>query len=311
MNMNKKIRFVFCALWAAVVAGCGHGAEDRLPLVHAHRGGAALYPENTIEAMVNAVRLGVPVLEMDLQVTRDSCVVVSHDAYLNAEKALTPAGKDIPEGKDKEEYRIYDMDYDSLRLYDVGSKPHPAYPGRVNLKCHVPLFSELVENVENAAWSLGDTVYYNVEIKSDPSKDGVYSPDYRTYADLCMRAMLARRLGSRLLVQCFDPRTLNYLHERYPSVRLSYLVEDSVASFEEMMARLDFTPQVFSPESRLLTEEMMEAARAKGMEVVPWTVDDREEVERLRKLGVDAIITNRPDRVMEWLGYPAPARSAR
>ena len=123
-----------------------------------------------------------------------------------------------------------------------------------------------------------------------------------------MQVMLSKDLGDRLLVQCFDPRTLNYLHERYPSVRLSYLVEDSVASFEEMMSRLDFTPQVFSPESRLLTKDMMRAARAKGMEIVPWTVDDRKEAERLKRLGVDAIITNRPDRVMEWLGYPVPKR---
>ena len=81
-----------------------------------------------------------------------------------------------------------------------------------------------------------------------------------------------------------------------------------MATFDEMMSRLDFTPQVFSPESRLLTEDMMRAAWEKGMEVAPWTVDDREEVERLKRLGVDAIITNCPDRVMEWLGYPALKR---
>ena len=257
--------------------------------------------------MVNAVRIGVPVMELDLQVTKDSCVVVSHDAYLNAAKALTPEGKEIPAGKDKD-YRIYGMDYDSLRLYDVGSKPNPDYPGRVNTPCRIPLLSDLIDNVENTAKATKDTVRYNIEIKSDPAKDGVFSPDYRTYADLCMQVMLSKDLGDRLLVQCFDPRTLNYLHERYPSVRLSYLVEDSVASFEEMMSRLDFTPQVFSPESRLLTKDMMRAARAKGMEIVPWTVDDRKEAERLKRLGVDAIITNRPDRVMEWLGYPVPKR---
>lgn len=304
--MKSKTRFALYALCAVLATGCGNG-EEKQPLVHAHRGGAALYPENTIEAMVNAVRIGVPVMELDLQVTKDSCVVVSHDAYLNAAKALTPEGKEIPAGKDRD-YRIYGMDYDSLRLYDVGSKPNPDYPGRVNTPCRIPLLSDLIDNVENTAKATKDTVRYNIEIKSDPAKDGVFSPDYRTYADLCMQVMLSKDLGDRLLVQCFDPRTLNYLHERYPSVRLSYLVEDSVASFEEMMSRLDFIPQVFSPESRLLTKDMMRAARAKGMEIVPWTVDDRKEAERLKRLGVDAIITNRPDRVMEWLGYPVPKR---
>ena len=289
--MKLKTRFTLYALCAVLATGCGNG-EEKLPLVHAHRGGAALYPENTIEAMVNAVRIGVPVMELDLQVTKDSCVVVSHDAYLNTAKALTPEGKEIPADKDKD-YRIYGMDYDSLRLYDVGSKPNPDYPGRVNMPCRIPLLSDLIDNVENTAKATKDTVRYNIEIKS-----GLKG----------MQVMLSKDLGDRLLVQCFDPRTLNYLHERYPSVRLSYLVEDSVASFEEMMSRLDFIPQVFSPESRLLTKDMMRAARAKGMEIVPWTVDDRKEAERLKRLGVDAIITNRPDRVMEWLGYPVPKR---
>ena len=95
-----------------------------------------------------------------------------------------------------------------------------------------------------------------------------------------------------------------YLHEKYPDVRLSYLVEDKNATFEELMARLDFVPQVYSPESDMLTEEIAGKVRAKGMELAPWTVDDKPETERLKTLGVDAIITNQPDSVMRWLGYP-------
>lgn len=70
------------------------------------------------------------------------------------------------------------------------------------------------------------------------------------------------------------------------------------------MSRLNFVPQVFSPESDMLTEEVTEKAHVQGMEIAPWTVDGKQEVERLKKLGVDAIITNRPDSVMRWLDYP-------
>ena len=90
--MKSKTRFALYALCAVLATGCDDG-EEKLPLVHAHRGGAALYPENTIEAMVNAVRIGVPVMELDLQVTKDSLVVVSHDAYLNADKGLGTDGR--------------------------------------------------------------------------------------------------------------------------------------------------------------------------------------------------------------------------
>lgn len=304
--MKSRLWLTACLGLAAGMAfyGCQAPVKEKLPVVHAHRGGAALYPENTILAMTHAAAIGVPVMELDLHVTKDSMVVVSHDAYLNHIKALTPEGDTIPPDSDRN-YKIYAMTYDSLRRYDVGSRPNPAWPERKNVKCSVPLATDLIDSVELLTGSNGMTpVSYNIEIKSDPSKDGVYSPDYKTFADLCMKVLLSKNLGDRLLVQCFDVRTLNYLHEKYPSVRLSYLVEDKDATFEELMSRLNFVPQVYSPESDMLTEEVVEKVRAKGMEAAPWTVDDRQEVERLKQLGVDAIITNQPDSVMIWLGYP-------
>lgn len=303
--MKIRLWLFACLLLVAgtVLDGCQAPVKEKLPVVHAHRGGASLYPENTVLAMVHAAAAGVPVMELDLHVTKDSIVVVSHDAYLNHDKALTPEGEPIPADKDRD-YKIYAMTYDSLRRYDVGSLPNPAYSRRKNVKCCVPPVADLIDSVELFTKSNGIApVSYNIEIKSDPLKDGIYSPDYRTFADLCMKVLLGKKLGKRLLVQCFDVRTLNYLHEKYPDVRLSYLVEDKNATFEELMSRLDFVPQVYSPESDMLTEEVAGKVHAKGMELAPWTVDEKPEVERLKKLGVDAIITNQPDSVMRWLGY--------
>lgn len=304
--MKSRLWSSACLLLAAgtVLDGCQASVKEKLPVVHAHRGGAALYPENTILAMTHAAAIGVPVMELDLHVTKDSMVVVSHDAFLNHVKVLTSQGETIPASKDRD-YKIYAMTYDSLRRYDVGSLPNPAYPGRKNVKCCVPLVTDLIDSVELLTKSNGIApVSYNIEIKSDPLKDGIYSPDYRAFADLCMKVLLSKKLGDRLLVQCFDVRTLNYLHEKYPNVRLSYLVEDKNATFEELMSRLNFVPQVYSPESDMLTEEIAVKVREKGMELAPWTVDDKPEVERLKKLGIDAIISNQPDSVMRWLGYP-------
>lgn len=286
---------------ALALAACQHPAgRTQEIIVQAHRGGAALYPENTIPAMLHAVALGVPVLEMDLHVTRDSQVVVSHDAFLNHLKALTPEGDTIPAALERG-YLIYSMDYDSLRRYDVGSLPRTAYPERVSLECHIPLVTELIDSVEQTVGRLGlPPVGYNIEIKSDPSKDGISSPDYRTFATLCTEALLSRRLGDRLLVQCFDVRTLNFLHARYPSLRLAYLVEETGTGFGRQMELLDFVPEVYSPESRMVTEEVVKQAHDRGMKIVPWTVDDRDEALRLKSLGVDGIISNRPDSMMVW-----------
>ena len=137
----------------------------KLPIVHAHRGGAAIYPENTIPAMLHAVEIGVPMLELDLHVTRDSQVVVSHDAYMNPIKALKPNGEEIPIDSARM-YSIYSMTYYSLKRYDVGSRPNPAFPNRKNLKCSVPLVSDLIDSVEHYTQSKGLChVGYNIEIK--------------------------------------------------------------------------------------------------------------------------------------------------
>lgn len=292
MNTRHLLLAACCLL-----AACANRPSDS-PLIHAHRGGAALYPENTLPAMLHAVDLGVPVLEMDMHVTRDSQVVTSHDAYLNPVKALMPDGSGIPPGCDS--IYIYSMDYDSLARYDVGSRPNPAFPHRKSLPCRVPRIGELIDSVEHYVARKGlAPVSYNIEIKSSPRKDSICTPDYRTFADLCMQELLIHNLGDRLLVQCFDPRALNYVHGRYPDVRLSYLVEDTVASFGELMSRLDFVPQVISPHYSMVDADFMDEARKLNMEVAPWTVDDPKEAERLTRLGVDAIITNDPPALMK------------
>ena len=232
---------------ALLLQGCRVPADDKLPLVHAHRGGAALYPENTIVAMTHSAASGVPVMELDLQVTLDSQVVVAHDACLAPSRTLGPDGTLLADGPAME-YRIYGMSYDSLRRYDVGTVPDPAFPRRRSVKACVPLVTDLIGCVEQTVRNHRlPSVGYNVEIKSSPSSDGVYTPGYRAYADLCMRALLSCRLGDRLLVQSFDPRVLDYLHTAYPGVRLSYLVEDSTLSFDRQLALLSFVPQVYSP----------------------------------------------------------------
>lgn len=286
---------------AAVIGGCGCSTEDKKPVIHAHRGGAALFPENTIVAMLGAVEMCVPVLELDLHMTRDSVVVVSHDAVLPALRTLTEDGDALAEG-DSLSYSIYSMDYDSLSRFDVGSLADPRWPRRENIRCCVPRLSDLVDTVEQMTATLGlHPVGYNVEIKSDPSKDHIYTPDYRTFADECMRVLLSKDLGYRLIIQCFDVRTLNYLRGKYPTLCLSYLVEDTGLSFDEQLALLDFVPQYYSPESGMLTREVVDRAHEMGMKVLPWTVDTEQEALRLRELGVDAIITDCPDSMAVWL----------
>ncbi len=275
--------------------------------VQAHRGGAGLMPENTIEAMKHALDMGVNTLELDLQVSEDGQVVVSHDPYFHYRYAIRPDGSYVQKGEPKE--YIYQMPYSEVAKYDVGSRPSEVWPEKACIKTVKPLAGDLIDFVENYTKEMGySPVRYNIEIKSFKGDgEGVNMPTYDAFATICCKFLNSKYLDERLVVQCFDARTLNYIHEKYPELILSYLVGAKAPSFEEYMAKLKFTPQWLSPHHSITDEELVRKCREKGMKLVPWTVDKPEDIERMIKLGVEAIISNYPDRVlMQTRGFVFP-----
>ena len=267
--------------------------------IQAHRGGIGLMPENTIPAMINAIKLGVNTLEMDLNISKDRKVVVSHDPYMNYKFVTKPDGTFISQEETKE-YKLYNMTYDSIRKFDTGMKPHPDFKGQKKLRTYKPLISELIDSVENFVKKKGySPMRYNIEIKSSVTNDNLFSPVYNEFADLAIEVLLSKNLGDRLVVQCFDVRTLNYLHNKYSGVRLSYLVDKNAGKFEDFMSQINFTPEYLSPHYSLVDEELVSKCRALGIKIVPWTVDKPEDIQRILGLKVDAIISNYPDRVID------------
>ena len=260
--------------------------------VQAHRGGAGLMPENTIPAMKNALDLKVNTLEFDLQLSADGQVVVSHDNYFHPRYATRPDGTLIRE-EDPKEY-LYTMPYDSIAKYDVGQRFVDRWPTQQKMAVCKPLASDLIDFAEGYA---GEPVNYNIEIKSWPGEgEGTLWPEYHVFCDTCIPVLLSKNLGKRLIVQCFDTRALNYMHQKWPELTLSYLTEDyDGGDIEKLLENLDFVPQWWSPESSVVTPENVAWCHERGIGVVPWTVDDPAEMRRLVKCGVEAIISNYPD----------------
>ena len=271
------------------------------PLIHAHRGGAAEYPENTIEAMLHAASIGVPVLELDVHVSADSLVVVSHDPYMSPKKALRPSGKKVLRGT-QFRHILFNMPYSKIATYDVGSLPNKDYPNRVNIPCKMPLLGELIREVEEfTRINQIAPITNNIEIKSHAMKDNRMTPQYDTFIQLVMEVLAPYYLGNRLIIQSFDERTLNYLHAAYPDLQLSYLIEGRRYPIKDMSEKLQFTPTILSPHYQLVNPDLVEQCHRRGIQIVPWTVDHRPDILFLWDMGVDGIITNCPKQALEWI----------
>ena len=282
-------------IYAAI--GCGRGPANQ-PLdgfdAQAHRGGRGLMPENTIESEKKTIDLNTT-LEMDLQISKDSQVVLSHDAYINADFSLTPEGEAMTK-KDGQSRLIFNMPYDSVKKYDVGSKPHPGFKRQLNFLAYKPLLSDLIDSVEAYAKTKGHVNHYNIEIKSSPKADSLHYPSLAFYVSAAMKVIEQKGIAQRTMIQSFDSRALKLIKENYPKMATSYLVsKKDTGSVAHYIGKLGFSPNVFSPEYSLVTPKMVAEFHEKNIKVIPWTVNSLEEMKDLKKMGVDGIISDYPD----------------
>ncbi|HUC81355.1 MAG TPA: glycerophosphodiester phosphodiesterase family protein [Flavisolibacter sp.] len=289
-------RNTILAVIASGLVACGTTQQATAPTQsgldkQGHRGSRGLMPENTIPAMMKALELGVTTLEMDVVISKDNKVVVSHDVYFHQNITTTPEGKTLTKAE-AEKRLLYTMPYDSIRKYDVGLKPHPDFPRQQKLAVQKPLLADLLD----AAEKQNKNIHYNIEIKSKPDNDGKKHPPIEEFVDLAMAVINAKGTAARTTIQSFDPRALQVMHRKYPAVTTSLLMEGSdKRTLDEQLQQLGFTPNVYSPHFSLVTPALMEQCRQKNIKVVPWTVNTMEEMQRLIALKVDGIITDYPD----------------
>lgn len=257
-----------------------------------HRGARGLYPENTIGAMEEALKYPVTTLELDVVVSKDMKVVVSHEPWMSKEFCQDPDGKRV-KGR---EHNIYKMTYDEIQRFDCGSLPHPRFPHQQKISVGKPLLDKLLSVTEETLKKIKrEQVQYNIEIKStiEDERDG-FQPDYKAFTDLVVKTIRNHLKDERFYLQSFDWRVLRYLHEKYPEIQLSALIETEVNP-QESLKKLGFHPQVFSPDFTLLKKEHVKAFHALNIKVIPWTVNTVPEIEMLLRMNVDGIITDYPN----------------
>ena len=284
--------------------------------IQGHRGARGLRPENTIPAFLFALDSGVTTLEMDVAITKDKFVVVSHEPWMSAEICLDPNGNDFPK-KEEMKYNIYQMTYEHVKQFDCGLKSNERFPEQQKMKVHKPLLSEVIIAVENHIKNFSTyEVDYNIEIKSMPEGDKKFHPTPEEYSELVFNLVDQYIPLERLVIQSFDFRVLKYWHEKHPEVRLAALVENK-KTVDQNLNALGFIPSIYSPDFKLLTNESVEYLHTKTftrpeptdkkstttsnkLRVIPWTVNEIDDMLVLKGMGVDGFITDYPDRAAKF-----------
>jgi glycerophosphoryl diester phosphodiesterase len=279
--------------------------------IEAHRGGRALFPENTLPSFANALTMGVGTLELDIGVTQDGVIVVSHERGLNPDLARDADGAYVaPPGIPFVRLRLEDV-----KKYDVGQiRPDSTYaaqfPGqRVVPGTRIPTLAEVVQLVRQS----GDThVRLNIETKIDPDHPEE-SPDPERFVALLLRQ---EKFNGRVMVQSFDWRTLLLVQKLAPEIPTVYLTVQAGSSptvFLDKPSRwtAGFDPvdhgkslpraikaaggAIWSPYFGDVNPDLISEAHGLGLSVVVWTVNKPADITRMIDIGVDGIISDHPD----------------
>jgi glycerophosphoryl diester phosphodiesterase len=314
---------------AAVIAVSLLAAADALAFdLEGHRGARGLAPENTLEAFSTAIAIGVSTLELDLGMTRDDVLVVSHDSFLNPDHTRGPDGKFLP----AQGPAIRSLILAELKRYDVGRlKPGTSYAASFPQQrgmdgIRIPALTEVFDLVRGAGAS---HIRFNIETKLTPTS-AADTPDPDTFAAALAQVVREADLNERVSIQSFDWRTLVAMRRIAPDIQRVCLTidggtEDTLRRGEPgaspWTAGFDIDElggsvprlvaaagcSVWSPLFHNLTRDSLAQSKSLGLAVVPWTVNDRSQMQHLIALGVDGIITDYPDRLRAVMAERAMA----
>lgn len=263
--------------------------------VHGHRGARGIAPENSLPGFIEAIELGVNTLELDLVVSKDSLLVVSHEPFFSPDFCLDTLSRRIP--KDST-INMYELTHEEIKMFDCGSIGNPRFPDQEKISVYKPLFSEVIDSVESFIENKKlNPVFYNVELKTKKSTDGKFHPSPESFADLVYQMISEKKIKDRVVIQSFDFRTLQYFNGNYPEVKLAMLIENELP-WRNNLDSLGFTPGIYSCYYKLLSQQKVKELQQAEMEVIPWTVNNVEDIEEVLAWGVDGIISDYPNRVI-------------
>ena len=262
-----------------------------------HRGARGLLPENTLPAFLRALSYSeVTTLELDVVVSADDRVIVSHDPYMEPELCLLPDG-----GRITDTVNLRALTSAQIGSYDCGQLPHPRFPEQQRRPATKPTLASVFAAVDRYCIQTGRTPpRYNIELKYREAWEPEFVPDRPTFVRLVLQDLYDWGPIERVTLQCFDPPTLAEIRRQDDRITLAYL-DETPGQLVEKMDALGFLPAVYSPWEQGLQAQTIAEAQRIGMRVIPWTVNEVARMRELRAAGVDGIITDYPDRIAQVL----------
>ncbi len=266
--------------------------------IQGHRGCRGLIAENTIRGFIHAIDIGVHTLEMDVVISKDNEVIVSHEPFFHHEISTHPEGLLITEVNERD-FNIFKMTLPEIQKFDVGSKLHPRFPLQDTFKTFKPSLKQVVDSVETYIASQRLLpVRYNVEIKHDKASDGIYNPDAATFTNLVYKELKNLGILHKCTIQSFDPECLNVLYLMDSTVTTAFLV-DNHESFMMNLQKLNYKPSIYSPNFHLVDNHVISYCHSQNIKIIPWTVNETDDISSMISAGVDGIISDFPDKVIE------------
>jgi glycerophosphoryl diester phosphodiesterase len=274
----------------AILSICCVGEDGtRMVKVHGHRGARAMRPENTLPAFEYAIAAGVDALELDMAVTKDDVIVVSHDPYLEPPVCAGP----------KPKVAIRSLTLAEVRQWDCGAVRNPGFATQQTVPgTRMPTLDEVFDLAPRGSF------LFNIETKITPQTPDL-APPPEDFVKLVLERIWKHHLESRVILQSFDFRTLHAMKKMAPEIKLSALVAGSSLDFVAIGKESGAT--TISPIFNGVTKDQVSAAHAAGLEVLPWTANKPEDWDKLIAAGSDGIITDDPAALIAYL-KKKPAR---
>ena len=267
-------------------------------LLIGHRGCRGLFPENTIASFLEAIKLGVHAIELDIVVSGDNKIVVSHEPFISQTYCLNPDGTELTIDEDKK-YNLFQMSYEEIIQFDCGLKTHPRFPYQKNQKAYKPLLKEVIETCEDfVKKNFHESINHIIEIKSNPKHYNTFYPEPETYVALVLGAIAEYDFKDRIILKSFDIEILNEIKKQQPEIKISLLVNrEEVIS--DKLKQLDFKPEILGPYFDLLTKEVVSKYQEEGFKIYTWTLNENNAINRIKSYEVDGVITDYPDRLLK------------